>query len=297
MPRPSPLPARLGPAFSTRDAIDAGVTPRRLRARDLVAPFHGVRARGEPRSVEERARAYVGIMGPRHVFSHATAAALQGIPVPLRHERDERLHVTVLGGPRAPRGPLVAGHKTTASFAVRTHHGLPLLSPSDTWCSLAATLSLDELICAGDRLIGLPWPLASMDEIGQSIGCHGRRAGASAVRHALAEMHPGSYSPRETTTRLVLVRAGLPMPELNSRIRLRGGRVTRGDLVFRRWRVLVEYEGEQHATDLGQWRTDVDRLNDFAQDSWRVIRVTKGTSPEELVARTRLALQERGWRP
>jgi hypothetical protein len=298
MPRPSPLPAALGPEFSTREAGDVGVTRRRLRAQDLVAPFHGVRAIGEPTiSLEQRARAYLRVMGSRQVFSHATAALLHEIPLPWRLQRDERLHVTALDGIRAPRGVGVVGHRTTASVHIRMFRGLRVLSPADTWCSLATMLGLDDLICAGDRVLGLPWPLASADEVERAIERHGRRAGATTMRDALTEMRSGSFSPRETMTRLVLVRAGLPMPELNSPIWLRSGRTTRGDLVFRPWRVLVEYDGEQHATDLAQWRTDVDRLNDFTQDDWRVIRVTKRTSPDELVARTRLALHERGWRP
>jgi hypothetical protein len=103
------------------------------------------------------------------------------------------------------------------------------------------------------------------------------------------------FSPRETWARLQLVRSGLPEPEPNAVIVLRSGRRTKGDLVYPRYRVLVEYDGEQHLLDADQWATDVERLNDLAMDGWCVIRVTKRTSGVDLVARVRRALQERGW--
>lgn len=298
MPRPTPLPESLGPSFSAGDALHAGASRRRLRARDLDAPFYGVRVvGGPPASLEERCRAYLPVMAATHVFSHATAALLHGIPVPRRAESSAALHVTALRGGRAPRGNGIAGHRTTATVGVRILRGIPLLAPAETWSSLATVLHHDELIAAGDRLIGLPHPLATMQEMREAISRLGRRGGVRALRSALDEVRPGSHSPKETATRLVLARARLPEPELNAAVSLRSGRVTRGDLVFRPWQVLVEYDGEQHATDLAQWRIDVDRLNDFVEDGWRVIRVTKQTAPSELVARTERALRERGWRP
>ena len=108
-------------------------------------------------------------------------------------------------------------------------------------------------------------------------------------------IRPNVYSRRETFVRLVLVRAGLPEPEPNGRMVLRSGRRTRGDLVFRAYRVLVEYEGEQHLFDVDQWATDVSRLNDLIEDDWRVIRITKGMSRREILERTMRALRDRGW--
>jgi len=51
MPRPpSPLPDELGDAFTRGSALAAGVSARRLRAKDLESPFHGVRQRPEPKT-------------------------------------------------------------------------------------------------------------------------------------------------------------------------------------------------------------------------------------------------------
>lgn len=234
-----------------------------------------------------------------HVFSGRTAAGLCGIPLPATIERDVRVEVTALDGARAPRGRGVLGRSTHLSPNLVRVPGVPgalMTAPADAWCELAGVLSLDDLIAAGERLIGLPRPLATADEVDAAIARHGRRRGATRLRVARAEMRANVYSRRETFVRLALVRAGLPEPEPNGIIVLRSGRRTRGDLVFRAYRVLVEYDGEQHLLDTDQWATDVSRLNDLAEDDWRVIRITKRTPRAEIVARTERALRDRGWR-
>ncbi|KQZ11608.1 hypothetical protein ASD23_02205 [Agromyces sp. Root1464] len=286
--------------FTVRAALEAGATARRVRSIELVAPFRGVRSL--PRDADSllgRCRAYVTIMPPRHVFSGRTAAVLCGIPLPAVIERDARVEVTALDGGRAPRGRGVLGRSTQLIpnlVRVPGVRGAWMTAPADAWCELAGELSLDDLIAAGDRLLGLPRPLATADEVDAAIARHGRRRGATRLRLARAEMRPNVCSRRETFVRLLLMRAGLPEPEPNGVIVLRSGRRTRGDLVFRAYRVLVEYDGEQHLLDTEQWATDVSRLNDLAEDDWRVIRITKRMPRAEIVARTGRALRDRGWR-
>lgn len=300
MRRPSPLPPQLSSVpFTTADALAAGVTPRRLRSKSLMTPFRGVRVDGGTRAtLVDRCKAYAVIMPAGQVFFGPTAAVLSGIPLPMAVERDSRLHVASIDGSRAPRRRGVVGSSTSASprlVDVPGVHGARMTAPADTWCSLSASLGLDDLIAAGDRLLGLPRPLASFGEIDDARARHGRRPGATRLSLARREIRPNVYSRRETFTRLSIMRAGLPEPEPNGMIVLRSGRRTRGDLVFRRYRVLVEYEGEQHLFDVDQWTTDVARLNDLIDDSWWVIRITKRMRRTELISRTARALRERGW--
>ncbi|MFD1573057.1 hypothetical protein ACFSEO_02870 [Agromyces cerinus subsp. nitratus] len=298
---PTPLPHSMAAApFTVRAALDAGVTARRVRSIELVAPFHGVRAsRRATDTFLGRCRAYAAIMPTGHVFSGRTAAVLCGLPLPAAIERDGRVEVTALEGARAPRRRGVIGRSTRLNPNLVAAPGVPgafMTAPADAWCELADVLSLDDLIAAGERLLGLPRPLATTDQIDATIARHGRRRGATRLRLARAEMRANVYSRRETFVRLMLVRAGLPEPEPNGLIVLRSGRRTRGDLVFRAYRVLVEYDGEQHLFDTAQWATDVSRLNDLAEADWRVIRITKQISRAEIVARTERALRDRGWR-
>ena len=300
MSRPSPIPRRFEAVpFATAEALAAGVTPRRLRSITLAAPHRGVRVDARRlHTLRERCSALAVVMTDGQAFTGPTAAILLGLPLPFRLERDPSLHVVALDGKRAPRRRGVVASRSSARprlVGVVGVSGARLTAPADTWCSLAEHLSLDDLIAAGERLLGLPVPLASGRTLDEAIRRHGSRRGARKLAEARHAMRANVYSRRETFTRLVLTRAGLPEPEPNGPIVLRSGRRTRGDLVFREYKVLVEYDGEQHLFDVDQWATDVARLNDLIDDGWWVIRVTKGTPRAELIGRTVRALAERGW--
>jgi very-short-patch-repair endonuclease len=63
--------------------------------------------------------------------------------------------------------------------------------------------------------------------------------------------------------------------------------------------VVVEYDGDQHRADRGQFERDVERLEDLAREGWTVVRVLAHhlRSPLHLQARVRAALRAGGWRP
>jgi hypothetical protein len=121
---------------------------------------------------------------------------------------------------------------------------------ASTWCHLVGVLSHDDLVAAGVHLILVPKkpqpgesrPYATLDELTA-------RARSSSGRHAraLEDVRQGAESRPETILRLVMVRAGLPEPELNVDIFSASGRfLERGDTLFRAFRVIAEYDGEQH---------------------------------------------------
>jgi hypothetical protein len=73
----------------------------------------------------------------------------------------------------------------------------------------------------------------------------------SRARAYAARMPPGQFF-SHTTAALML---GIPLPPRLA-LPLRPGRKrVRGDLVYLEYRVLVEYDGEQHRTDTGQYAT------------------------------------------
>lgn len=297
---PVPLPLELTHRpFTVADAQKHGVTIDRTRARDLERPFHGVRAPiGSIQTLAERCRAYATRMPSGQFFSHMTAALLLDIPLPRRYEADLRLHVSAPHPTRATRAQSTCGHSSRRGSEVREHNGLPVLAPAAVWCQLAPFLYLDELIAAGDRLLGRPVPLATGDEVHAAITAYGPGRGALLLRRALAQIRDNVESPRETRLRLILVRAGLPEPEANGEISIRHGtKTTHGDLVFRRYRVLTEYDGEHHRLDGRQFAIDVTRLNDLAIERWTVVRIDKHTSDADAVRQTRDALLARGWTP
>jgi very-short-patch-repair endonuclease len=71
-----------------------------------------------------------------------------------------------------------------------------------------------------------------------------------------------------------LVLAGLPVPECNLVIGDDHGPIGRVDLVYVAYRLIIEYEGDQHRTDRFQWNRDIDRQELFTRAHWTLIRVT-----------------------
>ena len=295
--QPTPLPpAFRGRPFSTADAVRSGVARQRLRRADLAAPFHGVRMPAAPNpSLIDRCRAYATRMPPTHAFTGPTAALLWALPIPIRLRDDPSLHVIDLAGRRAPRGRLVTGSRTSRPVDTTMLHGLRVLGPASTWASLAGMVSLDDLVAAGDRLLGLPVPLAEAADIDAVVEDWGARRGVRQLREAAALIRPDVFSPRETRTRLLIMRSGPPCsePEPNGEITLHHGGRTRGDLVFRRESVVVEYEGEHHLTDPVQWARDLERYNDLALSGWLVIRLSRKMRDDEIVGRVAAALRYR----
>ena len=85
-----------------------------------------------------------------------------------------------------------------------------------------------------------------------------------------------SRSPKESETRCLLVFGGLPKPEVNARIfDSSGAFIAIGDLVYRRWRLLIEDEGRQHAESVRQFARDIERYGEVREDGWSYLQVTQ----------------------
>lgn len=161
---------------------------------------------------------------------------------------------------------------------------------------LSSQLTLDELIVAGDGLVCRSDPLATVPQLRRAVARNAGRRGNLSLRAAFEQVRPRTDSPRETSLRLLVVRAGLPEPEVNGRLNEEGGRERLGDLVFRRWHVVLEYEGAHHQQSRLAYLDDIDRYGELAA-RWRFVRVTKEHTPDQIVLRTTAALRAAGWRP
>jgi very-short-patch-repair endonuclease len=96
-----------------------------------------------------------------------------------------------------------------------------------------------------------------------------------------------------------LVTSDLPDPQPQVPVRDCWGRVVaHGDLGYEEWKVLLEYEGRQHA-DVDQFGRDIDRYSLMAADGWLALRFAArhACGPAIVLDRTRRALMSRGWRP
>lgn len=290
-----PLPPELsaGP-FSVSEARRAGVSAARLRRGDLQSPFRGTRTALGPLTALDRAYAYAPNLREGQVFSHVTAALLGGLWLPRRCLDSALVDVLSLGGRDRAQAKGVRGHRAIDE-EVAFARGLPVVSPVRTWVALAPLLSIDELVAAGDCLLRRNRPLATRSAM--TAGIRQGERGASKARQALPLVRERVDSPKETELRLLFHRAGLPEPEVNGQILLAVGD-TPGDLVFRAWRVLAEFDGQQHRVGRAQFERDIVRLEALARAGWIVIRVLDAhlQEPIGVVDRVVTALRDNGWR-
>jgi hypothetical protein len=186
------------------------------------------------------------------------------------------------------------GLKVARVSALPPHRGSVAVA-EHAFASAATQLNLLDLVTAGDWLLRsnrcrLPALRA------YASGFTGR--GAVAARRAAELVRLRVDSPRETTLRLCLVLAGLPAPECNLVMGTHDHPIGRVDLVFKKFGVLVEYEGDQHRTDRWQWNVDIGRYEEFTVDGYLVIRATGAAMrrAREVVCRVDAALRSRGYR-
>lgn len=315
MRTPGGLPPALrdSAVFSVHRATEAGVTRGRLEASDLIVRNRGVRqVAGSAPSLAEVARAFADRMPHAQCFSHSTAALLNGVPLPLRIERDPLLHVSVLGRGAVPRVRGVVGHRLDPRRAVVLDlDGIRMTDAATTWCQLASQLELDDLVAAGDFLltgrapVGGPRGAATPASLAAAALRHRGSPGSARMRDALPLLRFGSLSRRESLVRVRMLRAGLPEPQLNFRVlecRFEGEHPV-VDLAYPEFRVGLEYEGDHHR-DPGQFRRDLRRIERLHDAGWIIIRASGDDVPDDadaplaraLLDRIAARLERRGWR-
>lgn len=285
---------------------------------DVVRMFHGVRAvadspgdwrdRSDLDALRIRCRALLQVITPGTFFGLFTAAKIWGVPLPIKWLHDETIHTLVFAPDRAPNRPGIKGRQLTDDYAFCLDvSDLPIVDPLTMFCHLGMLLSLPDLVAVGDALVRAPdardpdaRPPVQLDLLKDRIGLYRGRGKRRAVE-ALELIRPGAESRPETLTRLLLVDEGFPEPELNVNVYDGDGTfLARVDLLYRSYRVAVEYDGEQHRTDQAQYDRDVGRLDDLAAHGWRVVRIGSRTlfgDPQDVVNRVRRALLAAGWRP
>ncbi|GAA5147221.1 hypothetical protein GCM10025768_06900 [Microbacterium pseudoresistens] len=333
--RRAPLPPSLGSAFTIADAQRAGVTAKRLRRPELLAPFPGVRMQptvpgdDDPlvddtaQLVSRLAAAYALRAPAGFFFVGSTAAAILGIPLPRAafprlSGVDDLPHALMLEvatwAPRnAPRGRRIRGQRLLPALApVRIADGMPVIAPASLWASMGDRLDLDDLVALGDAIVRHPRipgpggrrlrpPLADHDELRAAMTA-GRRRGSAALRTAHPLIRVGSASRPETHLRLLLTRdTDLPQPALDVDVSdRRGAFLGCSELAYPRFRVAVEYEGDYHRVHRDRWNRDIDKYQRYGEAGWRIVRITRARlyrEPAEALRRVRATLRAAGWTP
>ncbi|MFT3798150.1 hypothetical protein [Microbacterium sp.] len=290
----------------------------RLRARDLNAPFWGVRSWPfqapehdgilDVAALEHRHRidAYAKRMAPERFFAGLSALVIWCGMLPVAAPV---LEVGVFAPHRAPRAAGVRGRQFAEHLAsVRETSGLRVISPASTWVTLAPTLAPRDLIAVGSMMITQPRgpggrdigaPLTTLESLQAAVAA-GPRPGIATARQALTAIRPGARSRAEVHLWLALVAAGLPEPLFDVPIHDASGELIGiGDLVFPELKVVVEYHGDYHRLSPRAWSTDITRRERLREADWMPVEVTRSELyPDEsaAVGRVARALTARGFR-
>lgn len=240
-----------------------------------------------------RTAAALALHPPSAFASHVDAARLLGLPVPDLAET----HISVFRAQDRRSRPGIKSHVAARGSGVVRYRGLRLSAPFGMFVELAGVLSLVDLVVVGDamlRVFRIP-ARRLVSECEQSTDRY-----AVAARRAAAYVREEVDSPMETRLRMLIVLGGLPEPDVNHKIRDEHGQVLmRFDLSYPALRLIVEYDGRQHADDTGQWNHDIDRRETLDDEEWRIIVVTSRgifKQPFRTLQRVRKALAKRGCR-
>ena len=285
--RPSQIPPALnGTPFRTADAMALGVSLKTLegaRFRRLAKGVYVAAATADSHRI--RVRGVLLTLPPRTVATGVTGLQLLGVDI-----GPELPMIFATTHPRQVRRRDVKVMRVQELPA----HRDGVAAPEYCWLIAASTLNLLDLVIAGDRLLRRRH--STLVRLHSAVQSHSGR-GVVTARTAVQLVRERVDSPRETWLRLCLVLAGLPMPECNLLIGDDQGPIGRVDLVYVAYKLIIEYEGDQHRTDRNQWNRDIDRHEDFARDNWTLIRVTSERArwPRQLVRAVYKALRRNGY--
>lgn len=271
---------------SLRAALTSGV---------LCQPWRGVVVRSEEAlDLRTRASAAILAIGDHAVLSGPTAVALHGCAAAGTHP----IHVTVpySRSARNRTGLVVHQNRFREEDVVRVGE-LPVF---------AQDLALTEFLCDGDK-----WQaFASLDEVLHGLD----EASIAAMKHSirtrleerddprgvaraamLTELATGrAESPPESIWRLIVVEAGLPIPEPQYEVRsIDGAVIYLLDMGWESVRVALEHDG--YAAHEARADYDAERDRRLAQRGWIVVRARAADlkDPSRVLAELRAAFARR----
>ena len=283
------VPVTFPSAFLRSDGIAAGLSEWVLRSPRFNRPFHGVRtavvqqppgAAGTSTANTTdlhlaAARDYYKRLGDTEIYSHETALLFLGCPIRVAH----RPHVSVLALRNASRTRGVVGHQHGAPIScVLVDQHLPVAPPQQALLQAVPSMSLAEVVVAIDYLLrprgprDRTRPILTMAEL-DALACTPNQRCGHRLRLAASLARIGAESRMETLLRLILAAYGLDDGfELQVDLSDDRGWIGRFDLVHAAYRLIVEYDGEQHRTDARQYAKDERRISRAWKAGYQVLR-------------------------
>ena len=190
-------------------------------------------------------------------------------------------------------------HNARAPSGVKTRADLLLDGETQSWGAVRLTTPERTAFDLGRRG-ALGHAVARLDALARATGVKigdvaelaARHPGARGLRKletALDLVNAGAASPRETSLRLSLIRAGFPRPQTQIPLRRPDGRWYFLDMGWEDIKLAVEYDGDQHRTSRRQYVGDAERQEFIARAGWTHIRVLAEHRGDAVIHRVRQA--------
>jgi Protein of unknown function (DUF559) len=279
----------MGDVFIGSEAVLQGrLSPYQLRSRfRSIYPDVYLACYSLP-SLRQRSEAAWLWSGRRGVLAGLAAAALHGS----KWIDDDEPVELIWRNPHPPAGVITRNHRPDddeIAYVAR----LPLTTPARTAYDLGRLLPRGKAVARLDALMQAT-PYSVEDVLLLAKRYPGAR-GLRRLRAALPCIDGGSASPKESWLRLLLIDAGLPRPTTQIPVHESSRLIGILDMGWTKYRVAVEYDGDQHRTDRRQYVRDQKRLRAFEAIGWIVIRVIAEDRPADVIRRVRQALAARGY--
>jgi len=203
-----------------------------------------------------------------------TALQIMSVALPNRLEDWDEVHIVVNDRDTRPHRNGVIAHWTSLPLKPwRKIRGFPVLHPIEHWLQIDHATA-DEMTEIGDGFLRRKNPYLTSEEMQRRLdSLHGMR-GVRRAREAMRLVRAGTDSIYESKTRLVLVRAGLPSPDVNPPIWCPVmGFEYHVDMAYPAAKIAIEFDGRVHADDQ-QRAVDADKTRNLQELGWMVITVT-----------------------
>lgn len=195
------------------------------------------------------------------------------------------------GKGRTPQGIVVRNERIHADEIVDVD-GIPVTTPARTALDLARHLPRDVAVRHLDALARATGVTAC--DVLPLAEHYPRARGLRRAEIALALMDPGAQSPRETWLRLLLIDAGLPAPRTQIRV-TDGVNEAFIDMGYDEPMVGLDYDGEHHSSDRGQYVYDIGRAELIDRQGWIDIHVVAEHTRRFILYRVSEAFSRRGY--
>jgi hypothetical protein len=278
MKAPSDIPA--GP-FTAAMARERGISrwelDRWLEEKRIRRVLRGVYQRtNESDTQENRARAAFLVVRAFAVVCDRTAAWLHGVDTFEYRELEIQPPVetwVLRDGSRVRRRGCLGGRRDLTPADVMDLQGIRVTTPLRTALDLGCSLRPSHALAALDGFMRVHGITSA--ELEGALPRYRRRRGVVQLRRLIPIASAHSESPGESMTRLAIIEAGYPEPELQWWVLDRGEPVFRLDLAYPKSKVAVEYDGMAHHDSPEQRRHDERRRAWLRARGWTVIVVRK----------------------